>query len=77
MEAKKKRKKSSEEQLLREKNEKLKNFIREDEGHLVEPYLGGYNSQKAKMLTVTFHPFDQIKMMKPRWRAMREMVEDT
>ena len=62
---------------MRQKHEELAKFIKEDEGHLVDPFLGGYNSQRAKMLQVTFHSHEAIqKDINPRWRAQREMVED-
>jgi aspartate/glutamate racemase len=55
----------------------MKQFVKEDEGHLVEPYLGGFNSQKSTILIVEFHDFTQVqKEINPRWRAFREMVED-
>ena len=28
------------------------------------------------MLQVTFHEFEEIRRINPRWRALREMVED-
>ena len=50
IEAKKKQKggrksrESKESAYMREKHEELAKFIKEDEGHLIEPFLGGYNS---------------------------------
>ena len=62
---------------MRKKHEELAKFVKEDEGHMVDPFLGGYNSQEAKMLEVTFHEFNLIKKeINPRWKALREMVED-
>jgi len=59
------------------KKELLLEFVRRDENHLAEPYLGGFNSQQAAMLQVEFFPFAQIRSdINPRWRAEREMVED-
>ena len=59
------------------KREQLNKFVKEDEGHLVEPYLGGYNSQKSAILVVEFFHFTQVQEeINPRWRAFREMVED-
>ena len=77
----KKSKRTSEERLrekvVEQKKERLEKYINEDEGHLLEPYLGGYNSQDSAMLVVTFHSFEEIrKTINPRWRAIREMVED-
>ena len=51
-----------------------------DDGHLIEPYVGGYNSQHAKMLMATFKPMEEIVKLNPRWtkseKGFREMVED-
>ena len=41
----KKTKESQETAHIRKKQEELAKFVKEDEGHLVEPFLGGYNSQ--------------------------------
>ena len=66
IEAKKKKKgarkskESEESAYIRQKHEELAKFIKEDEGHLVDPFLGGYNSQRAKMLQVTFHSLEAI-----------------
>ena len=59
------------------RREQLNTFVKEDEGDLVEPYLGGYNSQKSTFLVVEFFDFNHVKQeINPRWRAFREMVED-
>ena len=42
---KQKTKESKETAHMRKKQEELAKFVKEDEGHLVEPFLGGYNSQ--------------------------------
>lgn len=45
---------------VRSKQENLKAFVKEDEGDLLEPYLGGFNSQKTAMLVVDFHDFSDV-----------------
>ena len=68
---------SKKRQSIKNKRENLKRFVREDEGDLVEPYVGGYNSQKSAILVVEFHDFDEVRTkINTRWRAFREMVED-
>ena len=60
-----------------EKEEQLNKFIEEDEGHLMEPYIGGFNSDQAQILIVKFHPFADIKeRINPRWPTERDMVKD-
>ena len=55
----------------------MERFVQEDEGYLVEPYLGGYNSNQAAMLQVEYQPFKLVReKINPRWREEREMVED-
>ena len=62
---------------VRAKYEELAKKVKADDGQLVEPYLGGYNSQQATVLVLNFHPFAKIKAeINPRWTAVREMVED-
>ena len=60
-----------------EKEEKLNKFIEEDEGPLMEPYIGGYNSDQATILTVTFHSLTDIRArINQRWHNERDMVLD-
>ena len=55
---------------VKEKERQLYDYLLEDDGHLVEPYLGGYNSDDAKMLIVRFKPMQEIsESINPRWSA--------
>ena len=39
---------------LNKRQQYLEQQVLEDEAHLQEPYLGGYNSDRAQMMQVTF-----------------------
>ena len=63
----------------KEKERKLYEFIEEGEGELLDPYLGGYNSDEATMLVIRFKPMTEIsKSINPRWTIhnFKEMVKD-
>ena len=63
----------------KEKEKKLYEFIEEEEGELLDPYLGGYNSDEATMLIIRFKPMTEIsKSINPRWTKnnFKEMVKD-
>lgn len=63
----------------KEKEKRLYEFIEEDEGELLDPYLGGYNSDEATILIVRFKPMTEIsKSINPRWTKhnFKEMVKD-
>ena len=62
---------------IKRKEKEMYDFLKEDDGQLADPYLGGYNSDEAKMLVVRFKPMDEIsKSINPRWSKynFKEMI---
>ena len=62
-----------------DKERQLYEYLVEDEAHLQEPYLGGYNSEDAKILIVTFKQMTEIsESINPRWpkNNFKQMVQD-
>mmetsp|Transcript_39134 Transcript_39134/g.51185 ORF Transcript_39134/g.51185 Transcript_39134/m.51185 type:complete len:127 (-) Transcript_39134:381-761(-) len=59
------------------KSEVFDRFVEQDEGQNMEAYLGGYNSEQAAMLQVTYKSLEQLrKKGNRRWKAEKHMVED-
>ena len=62
-----------------DKERQLFEYLREDEGYLQDPYLGGYNAEDAKMLVVRFKPMTVIsESINPRWTKnnFKQMIQD-
>ena len=64
---------------VKKKEKDLKKFIKEDQGDLIEPYIGGFNSNDAPIISVKFKSMEEIsKNISPRWgpHSFKEMVLD-